>query len=76
MNSNLLPWILILTFTCSPLFAEDSTTTPNADAGYRIEQPGTITFTVGIKIEGKVAKSLGPLTRPEVGMWEESNPKG
>lgn len=39
-------------------FAEDSTNIQNDSdtKDYRIEQPGTITFTVGIKIEGKVAK--------------------
>lgn len=26
------------------------------EQGYRIEQPGTITFTVGVKIRGKVEK--------------------
>lgn len=26
------------------------------DLGYRIEQPGTITFTVGVKIKGKIEK--------------------
>ena len=26
------------------------------EQGYRIEQPGTITFTVGVKIKGKVEK--------------------
>jgi hypothetical protein len=28
----------------------------NNDQGYRIEKPGTITFTVGVKIKGKVEK--------------------
>jgi hypothetical protein len=27
-----------------------------AEQGYRIDQPGTITFTVGVKISGKVEK--------------------
>jgi hypothetical protein len=28
----------------------------NDDQGYRIDKPGTITFTVGVKIKGKVEK--------------------
>lgn len=28
----------------------------SASSGYRIDQPGTITFTVGLKIRGKVEK--------------------
>ena len=27
-----------------------------SESGYRIDQPGTITFTVGVKISGKVEK--------------------
>ncbi|MBN1758450.1 MAG: hypothetical protein JW863_09045 [Chitinispirillaceae bacterium] len=34
----------------------DSTSIAAADQGYRIDQPGTITFTVGVKISGKVEK--------------------
>ncbi len=29
---------------------------PKEDQGYRIDKPGTITFTVGVKIKGKVEK--------------------
>jgi hypothetical protein len=29
---------------------------PKDDQGYRIDKPGTITFTVGVKIKGKVEK--------------------
>jgi hypothetical protein len=35
----------------APLSETDSTVT-----GYRIDEPGTITFTVGVKIKGKVEK--------------------
>ncbi len=41
------------------VFATDSTQVDESmskETNYRIEQPGTITFTVGIKIKGKVAK--------------------
>jgi hypothetical protein len=34
--------------------AHDNST--REDQGYRIEKPGTITFTVGVKIKGKVEK--------------------
>ena len=34
----------------------DSASTTGANEGYRIDQPGTITFTVGVKISGKVEK--------------------
>ena len=30
--------------------------TANEDKGYRIDKPGTITFTVGITVKGKVEK--------------------
>ena len=48
--------LLVIAVICA--FAEDSTNTRNDSdkKDYRIEKPGTITFTVGIKIEGKVAK--------------------
>lgn len=54
--------ILILATAAIPIFASDSTNQDTStgndikDVGYRIEQPGTITFTVGIKIKGKVEK--------------------
>lgn len=34
----------------------DSGTVEDAGRGYKIEEPGTITFTVGVKISGKVEK--------------------
>lgn len=43
----------IVAAVCSAM-AED--TVPEVTQGYRIEQPGTITFTVGVKISGKVEK--------------------
>ena len=36
--------------------AKSADTTGVAEQGYRIDQPGTITFTVGVKISGKVEK--------------------
>jgi hypothetical protein len=36
--------------------ANDSLSQSSSDIGYRIDKPGTITFTVGIKIKGKVEK--------------------
>ena len=38
----------------TPGSSADSTARP--EQGYRIDQPGTITFTVGVKISGKVEK--------------------
>jgi hypothetical protein len=38
----------------SPVAGEDNA--KNEDQGYRIDKPGTITFTVGVKIKGKVEK--------------------
>ena len=47
----------------SPAFAQDkpypllnTSLVDSASSGFRIDQPGTITFTVGIKIKGKVEK--------------------
>ncbi len=51
--------LLTLLLYAVVLFAEDSTQVDEGtlkETNYRIEQPGTITFTVGIKIKGKVAK--------------------
>ena len=36
--------------------AQKSTAEPVEGNGYKIDQPGTITFTVGVKIKGKVEK--------------------
>ena len=36
--------------------AAQSDTAAAVEQGYRIDQPGTITFTVGVKISGKVEK--------------------
>jgi hypothetical protein len=36
--------------------SSDSTSLSEPQEGYRIDQPGTITFTVGVKISGKVEK--------------------
>lgn len=53
---------LIIAITFATVFAGDSTSdstkqvNKTEDIGYRIEQPGTITFTVGVKIKGKVEK--------------------
>ncbi len=56
----ILPYsLLILLLHAVVAFAEDSTQVDEStskETTYRIEQPGTITFTVGIKIKGKVAK--------------------
>ncbi len=57
MNSiRFLPALIVI--TALSVFADDSTTVQEkaVDKGYRIEQPGTITFTVGVKIKGKVEK--------------------
>jgi hypothetical protein len=35
---------------------KDTTETAASGAAYRIDKPGTITFTVGVKIKGKVEK--------------------
>lgn len=35
---------------------KDSTETSAGGAAYRIDKPGTITFTVGVKIKGKIEK--------------------
>ena len=50
---------LLLVMSVISLYAADSTEVKKeteAKTGYRIEQPGTITFTVGVKIKGKVEK--------------------
>ena len=66
INSRTIP-VLVLTvaFCLFPaiFFPANATTTPadstspaSPQEGYRIDQPGTITFTVGVKISGKVEK--------------------
>ena len=59
----LVPWtvtgmwcIVLLVPAFSNAASGDSTATAESGNGYRIEQPGTITFTVGVKISGKVEK--------------------
>jgi hypothetical protein len=51
---------VLCTALCFSAFATtapaDSTAPAEEDEGYRIDQPGTITFTVGVKISGKVEK--------------------
>ncbi len=50
---------LILILQTAVIFAADSTqvdVSTSDKTNYRIEKPGTITFTVGVKIKGKVAK--------------------
>lgn len=47
----------VLAIVFWPIYTQASTdSTTNAGQGYRIDEPGTITFTVGIKISGKVEK--------------------
>jgi hypothetical protein len=47
--------IIVMAFA---VFAQEPTADNSAKEGqgYRIEKPGTITFTVGVKIKGKVEK--------------------
>ncbi len=49
---------ILLSVCVTTVFSSDSTETKvdTEDKGYRIEKPGTITFTVGVKIKGKVEK--------------------
>ncbi len=60
MNSILKFLIFLLTMAAATAFADDSTAVSKdekaLDTGYRIDVPGTITFTVGVKIKGKVEK--------------------
>lgn len=60
---NRLSQIILYIFILSGFnaYAEDKPRTspeapPEVTEGYRIDQPGTITFTVGVKISGKVEK--------------------
>ncbi len=60
---NILPLtiaIIISTgFMGTRIYSQDSTGTssePKENQAYKIEKPGTITFTVGVKIKGKVEK--------------------
>ncbi|MBD3419881.1 MAG: hypothetical protein GF398_07175 [Chitinivibrionales bacterium] len=43
---------IIISALAIPLRAQED----QKDPGFRIDEPGTITFTVGVKIEGKVEK--------------------
>jgi hypothetical protein len=45
-------------FSAFPINAQEPVNAgkANNDQGYRIDKPGTITFTVGVKIKGKVEK--------------------
>jgi hypothetical protein len=47
-------------FQSSIVYAQDNTSSTSGDPkdnqAYKIEKPGTITFTVGVKIKGKVEK--------------------
>ena len=60
MNSCIKLIIMVLTMAVMCIFADDSTAVDNNEkapnTGYRIDVPGTITFTVGVKIKGKVEK--------------------
>lgn len=54
-------FILLIYLIVNPVFSTDATQQDTAtqgfqQSGYKIEQPGTITFTVGVKIKGKVEK--------------------
>jgi len=49
--------VLVLGFTMRVTAQDTAQGVPQQAAqGYRIDQPGTITFTVGVKISGKVEK--------------------
>lgn len=50
--------LIIILISTQVLYASkpNETDTPQEDVGYRIDQPGTITFTVGLVIKGKVEK--------------------
>jgi len=52
--------VLLLVVVCwiAPLTAQEAASDKSVKEGpaYRIDKPGTITFTVGVKIKGKVEK--------------------
>jgi len=59
---NSLMYLMISAFALAPALAQKANSSAIKDStahtapGYLIEQPGTITFTVGVKITGKVEK--------------------
>jgi hypothetical protein len=66
-------FILILVIVAAGARAQepaDSTGAAGAgENGYRIDQPGTITFTVGVKIKGKVEKPQVMIFLPKEKTW-------
>ena len=56
MIAGVLLWTAALFPTSATVTPSDSTSVAEPQEGYRIDQPGTITFTVGVKISGKVEK--------------------
>lgn len=52
--------IILFTIVILPVLANDSTSVSQVEriegTGYRIDVPGTITFTIGVKIKGKAEK--------------------
>lgn len=48
--------VIIAVLAGYALSSGNTTDSTGVNDGYRIEQPGTITFTVGVKISGKVEK--------------------
>jgi len=60
MKSILKMFVIVFAIAVIPASADDSTAVNEeekiTDTGYRIDVPGTITFTVGVKIKGKVEK--------------------
>lgn len=59
MNKTVVIMVLLLTFTVWAEENKDTLEMENQDSTvkeYQIEKPGTITFTVGAKIKGKVEK--------------------
>ena len=54
--AGVLLWTAALFPASGTVSPSDSTSVPESQEGYRIDQPGTITFTVGVKISGKVEK--------------------
>ncbi len=57
------------------LFGQSNTTEsanpPETNQGFLIDKPGTITFTVGVKIKGKVEKPQVMIFLPKEDSWHK-----
>ncbi len=60
--------LLILCFSAAQ-DAQRTSSDQEQQGGYRIDQPGTITFTVGVKIKGKVEKPQVMIFLPKEQSW-------